>query len=452
MSSGISSITKENLKKPTSFFGIPLWILLLALIATIIILMIFIAICICFICFRRRRRRHRKPYDSRFSLPKPTASKHYRHHRHDSSSLSLDSRRLSGNLDVSGILMNLDRFLHNNVNGGREDGDLESIVGCSHRSKDVWGQSIKFGLQVIMEATNRLAKENVIGSGHHGIVYLGLLGDNTRVAVKMLVNHSCQTEDFALQMEAIGCARHKKLVQLLGYCTEGAYRMSVSEYINNGNLYQWLHQFPGQVSPLSWETRLSVIQDVAKGLAYLHEDVEPKILHGNLKSSNILLDRQWNPKISDFGLTNLSTAKCNPNLMERPSCMDPKSLSTSDFNESNDIYSFGVLIMEIVSGRTPLDRSLPQEDLVVWFKSEVGNENIDHLVDSKLPEMPPSKELKQIILVSLRCVDPDVNPKLKMGNVIRMLEPRDLLLSNEHDIAREVHEFNHSPQSDPASD
>ncbi|XP_028796724.1 probable serine/threonine-protein kinase At1g01540 [Neltuma alba] len=406
--------------------------------------MIFIALCICFICFRRRR--HRKPYKSRFSLPKPIASKHYRHLRHDSSSSSLDKRLLSGTIDVSGILMNFDRFLPN-VDDGREDGDLESIVGCSHRSKNVLGQSIEFGLQEIMEATNGLAKENAIGGGDHGTVYLGLLRDDTRVAVKILISYSCQSEDFALQMEAIGSVRHKKLVQLLGYCTEGSCRMSVSEYIDNGNLHQWLHQFPGHVSPLTWETRLNIIQGVAKGLAYLHEDVEPKILHGSLKSSNILLDHQWNPKISDFGLTTLFNAKWTPNMMETSSFRDP-----SDFSESSDIYSFGVLIMEIVSGRTPLDHSLPQEDLVHWFKSRIGNENIDHLVDSKLPEMPPSKELKQMILVSLRCVDPDVNPKLKMGDVIRMLEPRDLLLSNEHDIAGEVYEYNHSPESNPASE
>ncbi|XP_054787868.1 probable serine/threonine-protein kinase At1g01540 isoform X2 [Prosopis cineraria] len=437
-----SSTLKANLEKPTSFFGAPLWTLFLALTAAFITLMIFIALCIWLICFRHRH--PGKPYESRFSLPEPIASKRYRRLRHDSS--SLDKRLLSGNVDASGILMNFDRFFPH-VSDVREDGDLESIVGCSRRSKNVLGQSMEFSFQEIMEATNGLAKENVIDTGDHGIVYLGLLRDNTQVAVKMLVSHSCQTEDFALQMEVFGCIRHKKLVQLLGYCTEGGYRMPVSEYVDNGNLHQWLHEFPGQVSPLAWETRLNIIQGVAKGLAYLHEDVEPKILHGSLKSSNILPDHQWNPKISDFGLTYLFTANWTHDMMETSRSV---SLLHKILSESNDIYSFGILIMEIVSGRIPVYRSLAQEHLVDWFKSKIANEIIDDLVDSKLPEMPHSKELKQMILVSLRCVDPDVNPKLKMGDVIRMLEPRDLLLSNERDIEREVYEYNNSPQSHPA--
>ncbi|KAK9121641.1 hypothetical protein Syun_019258 [Stephania yunnanensis] len=126
------------------------------------------------------------------------------------------------------------------------------------------------------------------------------------VAIESLFAILGQAEkEFKVEVEAIGRVRHKNLVRLLGYCMEGAYRMLVYEYIDNGNLDQWLHGDVGLVSPLTWEIRMNIILGTAKGLAYLHEGLEPKVVHRDVKSSNILLDRQWNAKVSDFGLAKL---------------------------------------------------------------------------------------------------------------------------------------------------
>ncbi|XP_021887807.1 probable serine/threonine-protein kinase At1g01540 [Carica papaya] len=275
------------------------------------------------------------------------------------------------------------------------------------------------------------------------IVYSGVLADGTRVAVKNLLNNRGQAErEFKVEVEVIGRVRHKNLVRLLGYCVEGAYRMLVYEYVDNGNLDQWLHGDVGEVSPLTWDVRINVILGTAKGLAYLHEGLEPKVVHRDVKSSNILLDRHWHPKVSDFGLAKLLCSErsyVTTRVMGTFGYVAPEYACTGMLNEKSDVYSFGILIMEIISGRNPVDYSRPQGEvnLVDWLKTMVGNRKSEEVVDPKLPEMPASKALKRVLLVALRCVDPDATKRPKMGHVIHMLEADDLLFRDERRIGRE---------------
>ncbi|GFZ06446.1 protein kinase superfamily protein [Actinidia rufa] len=217
----------------------------------------------------------------------------------------------------------------------------------------------------------------------------------------------CKDENFIAQVEAIGNVRHKNLVKLLGYCTEGAFRMLVYEYVDNGNLSQWLHGCIRQVSPLTWNMRINVIQAAGKGLAYLHEDIEPKIIHQQIKSSNILLDQQWNPKISDIGIAKVL-------------CPEWSHVATSPMGMS------GYIAPEYAYTRG----NETEVYLIDWLKCMVANQSFDQVVDPKMPEMPSLKELKRTVLVALRCVDQDVENRPTMGDVIHMLEPRDLLLSD----------------------
>ncbi|KAL2570392.1 hypothetical protein GLYMA_18G237100v4 [Glycine max] len=298
-----------------------------------------------------------------------------------------------------------------------------------------WGRW--YTLRELEDATGGLSPENVVGEGGYGIVYHGVLNDGTKIAVKNLLNNKGQAEkEFKVEVEAIGRVRHKNLVRLLGYCVEGAYRMLVYEYVDNGNLEQWLHGDVGAVSPLTWNIRMNIILGTARGLAYLHEGLEPKVVHRDVKSSNILIDRQWNSKVSDFGLAKLLCSEnsyVTTRVMGTFGYVAPEYACTGMLTEKSDIYSFGILIMEIITGRSPVDYSRPQGEvnLIEWLKTMVGNRKSEEVVDPKLPEMPSSKALKRALLIALRCVDPDATKRPKMGHVIHMLEADDLLFHTE---------------------
>ncbi|KAH7671222.1 Non-specific serine/threonine protein kinase protein [Dioscorea alata] len=304
-----------------------------------------------------------------------------------------------------------------------------------------WGHW--YTLRELEAATNMFADENVIGEGGYGIVYHGVLGDNTQVAVKNLLNNRGQAErEFKVEVEAIGRVRHKNLVRLLGYCAEGAHRMLVYEYVDNGNLEQWLHGDVGPCSPLTWDIRMNIILGTAKGLMYLHEGLEPKVVHRDVKSSNILLDRQWHAKVSDFGLAKLLGSErsyVTTRVMGTFGYVAPEYASTGMLNERSDVYSFGILIMEIISGRNPVDYSRPpgEVNLVDWLKTMVSNRNSEGVLDPKLPEKPSSRALKRVLLVALRCVDPDSQKRPKMGHVIHMLEIDDFPYRDDRRIGRE---------------
>ncbi|ONH96480.1 hypothetical protein PRUPE_7G131700 [Prunus persica] len=271
--------------------------------------------------------------------------------------------------------------------------DQVAMVGpeVSHLGWGHW-----YTLRELEVATNGFVDENVIGEGGYGIVYHGVLEDKTQVAVKNLLNN----------------------------------RMLVYEYVNNGNLEQWLHGDVGPSSPLTWEIRMNIILGTAKGLTYLHEGLEPKVIHRDIKSSNILLDKQWNAKVSDFGLAKLIGSEMSyitTRVMGTFGYVAPEYASTGMLNERSDVYSFGILIMEIISGRNPVDYGRPPEEvnLVEWLKKMVANRNPEGVLDPKLTQKPTSRALKRALLVALRCVDPNAQKRPKLGHIVHMLEAEE---------------------------
>ncbi|KAL8540242.1 hypothetical protein ACS0TY_001720 [Phlomoides rotata] len=289
-----------------------------------------------------------------------------------------------------------------------------------------WGRW--YCLRELQIATNQFSSDSVIGEGGYGIVYRAVLQDGSVVAVKNLLNNKGQAEkEFKVEVEAIGKVKHKNLVGLLGYCAEGAQRLLVYEYIDNGNLEQWLHGDVGPVSPLTWEIRVKIAIGTARGLAYLHEGLEPKVVHRDVKSSNILLDRKWNPRVSDFGLAKLLGSEksyVTTRVMGTFGYVSPDYASTGMLNEGNDVYSFGVLLMEIITGRSPVDYSKPpgEMNLVDWFKGMVASRRSEELVDPLIDVPPPARALKRMLLLCLRCIDLDANKRPKMGQIVHMLE------------------------------
>ncbi|CAN6583206.1 unnamed protein product [Malus baccata var. baccata] len=324
--------------------------------------------------------------------------------------------------------------------GEARSGD-QGMIAAPEVSHLGWGHW--YTLRELEDSTNGFADENVIGEGGYGIVYRGVLEDNTIVAIKNLLNNKGQAEkEFKVEVEAIGRVRHKNLVRLLGYCAEGAHRMLVYEYVDNGNLEQWLHGDVGPKSPLTWESRMNIVLGTAKGLTYLHEGLEPKVVHRDIKSSNILLDKQWNSKVSDFGLAKLLGSErsyVTTRVMGTFGYVAPEYASTGMLNERSDVYSFGILIMEIISGRNPVDysRAPGEVNLVEWLKAMVTNRNAEGVLDPRLPEKPSSRALKRALLVALRCVDPNAQKRPKMGHVVHMLEADDFPFRDDRRAGRE---------------
>ncbi|CAN0909886.1 Glucan endo-1,3-beta-glucosidase 7, partial [Linum grandiflorum] len=273
-------------------------------------------------------------------------------------------------------------------------------------SVEGWGRW--YGLKELEKATRGFAAENVVGEGGYGVVYRGVLADGSVVAVKNLLNNKGQAEkEFEVEVEAIGKVRHKNLVGLIGYCVNGPSRMLVYEYVDNGNLEQWLHGVDAPVSPLTWDIRMKIAIGTAKALAYLHEGLEPKVVHRDVKSSNILLDRKWNAKVSDFGLAKLlggETSYVTTRVMGTFGYVSPDYASTGMLNEGSDVYSFGVLLIEIITGRSPIDYSKPASEmnLVDWFKGMVARRRGEDLVDPLIEVQPSPRALKRALLVCLR--------------------------------------------------
>ncbi|CAI0449182.1 unnamed protein product, partial [Linum tenue] len=173
-------------------------------------------------------------------------------------------------------------------------------------------------------------------------------------------------KEFRVEVEAIGHVRHKNLVRLLGYCIEGVHRILVYEYMNNGNLEQWLHGAMRHRGILTWEARMKVLLGTAKALAYLHEAIEPKVVHRDIKSSNILIDDEFNSKVSDFGLAKLLGAgesHITTRVMGTFGYVAPEYANTGLLNEKSDIYSYGVLLLEAVTGRDPVDYGRPANEV-----------------------------------------------------------------------------------------
>ncbi|GMN45020.1 hypothetical protein TIFTF001_014213 [Ficus carica] len=461
-----AAFVNSELSKPTSIFGLRLWVVIGILVGSLIVITLFL-LSICITSRNRTSKAAIKTASASASLkPGQTSDVHTPVISKEIQEIVHHPREAEIQVEIGKpdhrVVVHSDRVSSGESRGtmmsggGGGAGDASSFGGSGNVGPEVshlgWGRW--YTLRELEAATNGLSPENVIGEGGYGIVYSGILGDGTRVAVKNLLNNRGQAErEFKVEVEAIGRVRHKNLVRLLGYCVEGAYRMLVYDYVDNGNLDQWLHGDVGEVSPLTWERRINIILGTAKGLAYLHEGLEPKVVHRDVKSSNILLDRQWNAKVSDFGLAKLLCSEnsyVTTRVMGTFGYVAPEYACTGMLNEKSDIYSFGILIMEIISGRSPVDYSRPQGEvnLVDWLKTMVGNRKAELVVDPKLPEMPASKALKRILLVALRCVDPDATKRPKMGHVIHMLEADDLLVRDERRIGKDHCQSNRDYQPD----
>ncbi|XP_058215262.1 probable receptor-like serine/threonine-protein kinase At4g34500 [Rhododendron vialii] len=440
----------HHLTSKTSLLGLKLYIVIAISLACLVV--IFLSICICLRSKRKKSKRRRMNGSDRYRPKEIVAGingsdraeefKIMNYEEEEEKISEVEQGRLGGG--------KIGSF---GSNGSSLSGTTTTTsAAAAARAGEGMGWGRWYSLRELEMATGGFAEGNVIGEGGYGVVYRGVLGDGSVVAVKNLLNNKGQAErEFKVEVEAIGKVKHKNLVSLIGYCAEGERRCLVYEYVNNGNLEQWLHGDVGPVSPLTWDIRMRIAVGTAKGLAYLHEGLEPKVVHRDVKSSNILLDRKWNAMVSDFGLAKLlgpEKSYVSTRVMGTFGYVSPEYASTGMLNERSDVYSFGVLLMEIITGRIPVDYSRPpgEMNLVDWFKNMVASRRGEELVDPLIEVQPPPRALKRVLLVCLRCIDLDVKKRPKMGQVVHMLEENEFHFRAEPRSNRDT-----SPLNSPAA-
>uniref|UniRef100_A0A5B7BQE0 non-specific serine/threonine protein kinase n=1 Tax=Davidia involucrata TaxID=16924 RepID=A0A5B7BQE0_DAVIN len=316
-----------------------------------------------------------------------------------------------------------------------------SWKGCL-RCKDTMEQDLKgldlqtdsFTLRQIKAATNNFDVSNKIGEGGFGPVYKGLLSDGTIIAVKQLSSKSKQgNREFVNEIGMISALQHPHLVKLYGCCIEGNQLLLVYEYMENNSLARALFGPEECQLELDWPTRHKICVGIARGLAYLHEESRLKIVHRDIKATNVLLDKNLNPKISDFGLAKLDEEEdthISTRIAGTYGYMAPEYAMWGYLTDKADVYSFGVVALEIVSGRSATSYK-PKGDhinLLDWALALKENGNLMELVDPRLGSDFNKEEVMVTIDVSLLCTNATAAVRPTMSSVVSMLEGRSAVV------------------------
>ncbi|XP_068646269.1 cysteine-rich receptor-like protein kinase 6 [Aristolochia californica] len=285
------------------------------------------------------------------------------------------------------------------------------------------------GLDTIRIATNKFSDSNRHGEGGFGPVYKGVLPDGKAIAVKRLSRSSSQgLKEFKNEIVLIAKLQHKNLVRLLGCCLEEEEKLFVYEYMPNTSLDVFLFDSTKRAQ-LSWQQRLQIINGIARGLLYLHEDSRLTIIHRDLKASNVLLDIDMIPKISDFGMARIfggnETAAKTARVVGTYGYMAPEYAMAGHFSTKSDVFSFGVLILEIVNGRKATSFGISEYPLgLIEYAWSLWSENKAlELMDSLILESCSSWELEvqRCIHIGLLCVQGDPTLRPTMSLVVLML-------------------------------
>ncbi|GMH25132.1 hypothetical protein Nepgr_026975 [Nepenthes gracilis] len=264
----------------------------------------------------------------------------------------------------------------------------------------------------LLDATNGFHDDSLVGSGGFGDVYKAQLKDGSVVAIKKLIHVSGQGEkEFTSEMETIGKIKHRNLVPLLGYCKVGEERLLVYEYMKYGSLEDVLHDRKKDGIKLNWAARRKIAIGAARGLAFLHHNCVPHIIHRDMKSSNVLLDGNLEARVSDFGMARLMSAMDThlsvSSLAGTPGYVPPEYYQSFRCSKKGDVYSYGVVLLELLTGKQPTDSAdFGDNNLVGWVKQHAKT-SITDVFDPKLMNEIPSleKELLHHLKVACACLD-----------------------------------------------
>ncbi|XP_072964304.1 proline-rich receptor-like protein kinase PERK15 isoform X1 [Typha angustifolia] len=287
-----------------------------------------------------------------------------------------------------------------------------------------------FTYQELMMATDGFSDANLLGQGGFGYVHKGILPNGKEVAIKQLKAGSGQGErEFQAEVEIISRVHHKHLVSLVGYCISGDKRLLVYEFVPNNTLEFHLH---GKGRPvMEWSTRLKIALGAAKGLAYIHEDCHPKIIHRDIKAANILLDYKFEAMVADFGLakfTSDNNTHISTRVMGTFGYLAPEYAASGKLTDRSDVFSFGVMLLELITGRRPVDstQSYMDDSLVDWARPlltrALEDGNYDALVDPKLGRNYNTNQMATMIACAAACVRHSARRRPRMSQIVRALE------------------------------
>ncbi|XP_043707778.1 G-type lectin S-receptor-like serine/threonine-protein kinase At1g34300 [Telopea speciosissima] len=291
------------------------------------------------------------------------------------------------------------------------------------------GAPVQFSYKDLQRATKEFKEK--LGAGGFGAVYKGILANRTVVAVKQLEGIEQGEKQFRMEVATISSTHHLNLVRLIGFCSEGRHRLLVYEFMKNGSLDNLLftsEEPSGRL--LDWETRFSIALGTARGITYLHEECRDCIVHCDIKPENILLDDNYNAKVSDFGLAKLINPKDHryrtlTSVRGTRGYLAPEWLANLPITSKSDVYSFGMVLLEIVSGRRNFEVSedTGRKKFSLWAYEEFDRGNVERIVDKRLVEHGMDMEqVIRAIQVSFWCIQEQPSQRPVMGKVVQMLE------------------------------
>ncbi|KAJ0957860.1 putative protein kinase RLK-Pelle-LRR-IX family [Helianthus annuus] len=314
--------------------------------------------------------------------------------------------------------------------------ELQSQSSGDHTEMSVFeGGNVTISIQLLREVTNNFSEDNVLGRGGFGVVYKGELHDGTKIAVKRMESGVMGTKglkEFQAEIAVLTKVRHRHLVALLGYCINGNERLLVYEYMPQGTLSQHLFdRREHKTGPLSWKQRVSIALDVGRGVEYLHSLAQQSFIHRDLKPSNILLGDDMRAKVADFGLVrNAPDGKYSveTRLAGTFGYLAPEYAATGRVTTKVDVYAFGVVLMELITGRKALDETMPEDrsHLVTWFRRVlISKENIIKAIDQTL-DTEDEETLESICKVAElagHCTAREPYQRPDMGHAVNVLGP-----------------------------
>ncbi|XP_058787448.1 receptor-like cytoplasmic kinase 176 [Vicia villosa] len=296
-----------------------------------------------------------------------------------------------------------------------------------------------FTINEVRTATRNFRPDSMVGEGGFGCVFKGWIDEHTLaptkpgtgfvIAVKRLNQESSQGHsEWLTEINYLGQLRHPNLVKLIGYCLEDDYRILVYEFVTKGSLDNHLFRRASYFQPLSWKIRMKIALDAAKGLAFLHSD-EVDVIYRDFKTSNILIDSNYNAKLSDFGMVKDGPeggkSHVSTRIMGTPGYAAPEYLATGHLTKKSDVYSFGVVLLEIMSGKRTLDTNRPsgEHNLVEWAKPLlVSKRKISQVMDARIEGQYSLREAVKVAHIAILCLSAEQKYRPNIDEVVRSLE------------------------------